>query len=104
MRVREFEVQANEFRHAMSLNGRGHRGNAIEFNDLRFAVDSANQHDDGFAHQGVVVYYKNAHEECYLKVLIGKAYMLKPLFGLTLVKFRNFSLTFLARPQSQRLW
>jgi hypothetical protein len=46
----------------MRLNGGGNRCDSVELNDFGIAVDSAYQHHNRFAHQGVVINNKNAHK------------------------------------------
>jgi hypothetical protein len=60
--VWQFQVQADELRNAMRLNGGGNGCDSVEFNYFGIAVDSAYQHNNRFAHQGVVINNKNAHK------------------------------------------
>jgi hypothetical protein len=40
---------------------RRHGSNSVKFNNIGFAVEAANQHHNGFPHEGMVVNDKNAH-------------------------------------------
>ena len=60
--VWQLQVQADELRNAMGLNGGGNGCDSVELNDFGVAVDSAYQHHNRFAHQGVVINNKNAHK------------------------------------------
>jgi hypothetical protein len=76
--VWQFQVQTDEFRNAMGLNSGCNGCNSVELNDFGVAVDSANQHHNRFAHQGVVINNKNAHKKSQNLGLIGTAYTKQP--------------------------
>ncbi|MCY1560720.1 hypothetical protein D9M68_978900 [compost metagenome] len=52
-------------------DGLAHRGQALQLDHLGGGTQAAQQHDDGFAHQRVIVNDKNTHGGVYCRYLVS---------------------------------